>query len=83
MTIKDNENYIAAYTTSGSEAVGKSLHLAMKAVDGWRTLNFGMGVLFPKADLEGVAAGSTRVLEQPWLYRKDNGKIGVAAKVKK
>ncbi len=81
MIMSKNENYILAYTTADAAVLGKSMHLALKGEDGWEKLNFGIGVLFAKADLDdGTAAGTTKVLEEPYIYRKDNGKIGVAAR---
>ena len=81
MIMGTDDNFIAAYTKSDSVAVGNSMHLAVKTENGWEELNFGMGVLFAEADLDdGTAAGTTRVLEKPYIYRKDNGKIGVAAR---
>ena len=81
MVMGTKENYILAYTTQDAAVLGKSMHLALKTEDGWEKLNFGIGVLFAKADLDdGTAAGTTTVLEKPYIYRKDNGKIGVAAR---
>ncbi|MCH5187210.1 MAG: family 43 glycosylhydrolase [Oscillospiraceae bacterium] len=81
MIMGKNDCFIAAYTTNESAALGKSMHLALKTDDGWQPLNFGLGVLFAKAELnDGTVAGTTKVLDKPWLYRKADGKIGVAAK---
>lgn len=81
MIMGENDNFVAAYTTADSVAVGNSMHLALKTENGWEELNFGIGVLFASADLsDGSAAGTTKVLEKPYIYRKDNGKIGVSAR---
>lgn len=81
MIMGKNDRFVAAYTTNESTEAGKSMHLALKTEDSWLPLNFGLGVLFANADLDdGTVAGTTKVLDKPWLYRKDNGKIGVAAK---
>lgn len=81
MIMGKNDNFVAAYTTKGNRADEKSMHLAVSTENGWQELNFGIGVLFAKANLnDGTAAGTTRVLDAPYLYRTENGKIGVAAK---
>jgi len=76
----ENQIYVAAYTRPGAMPDKKSVHLALRKKDGWHELNFGIGVLFAEADYEsGETAGVTRVLEQPQLYRLEDGSIGVAA----
>lgn len=83
MIMGKDDRFIAAYTTKGSAALGKSMHLALKTDGGWQPLNFGLGVLFAKANLDdGTVAGTTKVLDKPWLYRKADGKIGVAAQTR-
>ncbi|MBR5535215.1 MAG: family 43 glycosylhydrolase [Clostridia bacterium] len=80
MVMGKNEKFVLAYTTSESTVVGKSMHLAAKTESGWEALNFGGGVLFAKADLDdGTVAGTTRILEKPYIYRGEDGKINVAA----
>ncbi len=80
MIMGKNNNYIAAYTTD-EDMVGKSMHLAVREDGNWTELNFGLGVLFASAELDdGTVAGTTKILEKPYIYRKDNGKIGVAAR---
>lgn len=77
MIMGKEDNFVAAYTEGGA---GGSMHLALKTESGWQELNFGFGVLYAHADLDdGTVAGTTRTLRQPYLYRKDSGKIGVAA----
>ncbi|MGM9550911.1 MAG: family 43 glycosylhydrolase [Clostridia bacterium] len=84
MIMGENDKFIAAYTTEDSVAVGNSMHLAIKTETGWEELNFGIGVLFASADLsDETSAGTTKVLEKPYIYRKDNGKIGVSARCMK
>lgn len=76
MIMGKNDNFVMAYTNEEM-----SMHLAVKTTSGWEKLNFGMGVLYENADLlDGTMEGTTRVLEKPYLYRKDNGKIGIAAR---
>lgn len=80
MIMGNNNNYIAAYTTDEA-IVGGSMHLAVKTESGWEKLNFGLGVLYASADLDdGTVAGTTKILEKPYIYRKDSGRIGVAAR---
>ena len=72
----------AAYVRPGTLPDRKSLHLALRKGDGgWKSLNFGIGVLFAEADYAGAhPAGVTRVLEDPVLYRRADGRIGAAAR---
>ncbi len=80
MFMGKNDNIAAAYTKDGDPLADSSMHLALRTADGWRELNFGLGVLFAGADLEdGTPAGTTRILKKPWLYRTAEGKIAVAA----
>lgn len=73
---------VAAYAWEEGLPEDMSMHLALKKEDAWEVLNFGLGVLFPEAELEnGTPAGTTRVLSKPVLYRKENGAIGVNAVV--
>lgn len=84
MTVYEKDNHVglvAAYTKNGQMADSKSMHLAIHTGKEWEELNFGMGVLFAEANLcDGTAAGTTKVLKEPFLWRGDDGKIGVAAK---
>lgn len=76
MIMGKEENYVLAYTTEEM-----SMHLAVKTDKGWEKLNFGLGVLYENADLlDGTVAGTTRVLEKPYIYRNEKGTITVAAR---
>lgn len=78
MIMGKDEKFIAAYTGSDN-----SMHIALKTEDGWKKTNFGEGVLFATADLTVGVAGETKVLQKPYIYRKDDGKIAVAARCMK
>ncbi len=80
MIMGTTDNFVAAYTKTGDMNADASMHLAVKMGGNWQELNFGLGVLFADADLnDGSVAGTTRVMKKPWLYRKDDDSIGVAA----
>ncbi len=69
------DNILSVYTTGESNtAMGKSMHMSL----GGKALNFGMGVLYAEADMADGAAGKTKVLESPWLFRMGEG-FGVIA----
>lgn len=81
MLMGENDCFVAAYIKSGNRLDNKSMHLSVKNGEEWQELNFGLGVLYAEADLENAGiGGKTRVMEAPYLYRKENGKICVAAK---
>ena len=73
-----------SYDSREMAAVNSSMHLALRGEDGWEELNFGLGVLYAEADLDdGTAAGATRTLSAPELYRTEDGKIGVSAETRR
>lgn len=62
--------FVAAYTGQGEQLDEKSLHLAIQTKEVWQELNFGIGVLFAKADFEkGIVPGITKLMENPVLFR--------------
>ena len=76
MIMGKNDNFVMAYTTEEM-----SMHLAVKTETGWEKLNFGLGVLYENADLnDDSMAGTTRVLEKPYIYRNERGTITIAAR---
>lgn len=80
MELKKKRNYVAAYVKTGTLPENKSMHLAIWDEGRWRELNFGTGILFAKADYEkNAVVGETRVMEEPYLYRQQDGRIGVTA----
>lgn len=74
--------YVLAYTKRGAElycCVNEAMHLALSS-DGqhFRPLRNNTGILFPKADFtEGKPQGTTKVLRDPWIFRKKDGTYGV------
>ena len=71
---------VAAYVKKGEQLDAKSMHLAVETECGWKELNFGIGVLFAETDFMGTkTAGTTRVIDKVYLYRREDKKIGVIA----
>lgn len=73
-------NGVAVYALEDGLGDDKSIHLAVETEQGWKALNFGVGVLFAEADFtteEGV--GETRVCKDVAVYRRENHLIGITA----
>lgn len=87
MKCSDKEYYwLAGYTREPEEPngynrfVAKSLHLALQTEDGrMEALNSNYGVLFAKADYTATAAGATKLLQAPHLFRLSRGGFGIVA----
>ena len=78
--VEQSKNKVAAYIKKGEELDAKSMHLAVETETGWKELNFGIGVLFAEANFDGKkVAGTTRLMEHVYIYRREDKKIGVIA----